>query len=144
MPREWNTPKREPWNAPIHNILKAIDNHTQEYFKSGEICHLEKADTFGVTDVILDCGIGFGKRLEDNLALIAHQKHFCSLGKPLLVGASRKSMIDTICTSTTQERLGGTLAIHLRAIAEGASMVRVHDVAQHVQAIAVWQALGEL
>jgi dihydropteroate synthase len=105
---------------------------------------LEKADTFGVTDVILDCGIGFGKRLEDNLALIAHQKHFCSLGKPLLVGASRKSMIDTICTSTTQERLGGTLAIHLRAIAEGASMVRVHDVAQHVQAIAVWQALGEL
>ena len=44
MPREWNTPKREPWNAPIHNILKAIDNHTQEYFKSGDIWHLEKAD----------------------------------------------------------------------------------------------------
>jgi hypothetical protein len=44
MPREWNTPKREPWNAPIHNILKAIDNHTQEYFKSGDKWHLEKAD----------------------------------------------------------------------------------------------------
>ena len=44
MPREWNTPKREPWNAPIHNILKAIDNHTQEYFKSGDVWHLEKAD----------------------------------------------------------------------------------------------------
>ena len=44
MPREWNTPKREPWNAPIHNILKAIDNHTHEYFKSGDLWHLEKAN----------------------------------------------------------------------------------------------------
>jgi hypothetical protein len=43
MPREWNTPTREPWNAPIHNILKAIDAHTQEYFKSGDEWHLNKA-----------------------------------------------------------------------------------------------------
>lgn len=44
MPREWNTPYREPWNSPIHNILKAIDNHTHEYFASGDEWHLEKAD----------------------------------------------------------------------------------------------------
>jgi hypothetical protein len=44
MPREWNTPHREKWNAPIHNILKAIDNHTQEYFKSGNVWHLYKAN----------------------------------------------------------------------------------------------------
>ena len=44
MPREFNTPIREPWNAPIHNILKAIDNHNQEYFKTNNIWHLEKAD----------------------------------------------------------------------------------------------------
>ncbi len=43
MPREWNTPHREYWNAPIHNILKAIDNHTREYLKSGDTWHLEKA-----------------------------------------------------------------------------------------------------
>ena len=43
MPREWNTPHREDWNAPIHNILKAIDNHTHEYFKSGDEWHLNKA-----------------------------------------------------------------------------------------------------
>jgi hypothetical protein len=43
MPREFNTPKREPWNAPIHNILKAIDNHNQEYFKTKNIWHLQKA-----------------------------------------------------------------------------------------------------
>ena len=44
MPREWNTPHREPWNTPIHNILKAIDNHNQEYFETGNSWHLEKAD----------------------------------------------------------------------------------------------------
>jgi hypothetical protein len=43
MPREWNTPNREPWNAPIHQILKAIDNHTHEYFKSSDVWHLERA-----------------------------------------------------------------------------------------------------
>lgn len=44
MPREWNNPHREPWNTPIHQILKAIDNHNQEYFKTGNSWHLEKAD----------------------------------------------------------------------------------------------------
>jgi len=44
MGREFNTPHREHWNAPIHQMLKAIDNHTQEYFKSGDIWHLQKSD----------------------------------------------------------------------------------------------------
>lgn len=44
MPREWDNCIRNPWNAPIHNTLKAIDNHTKEYLKSGDIWHLEKAD----------------------------------------------------------------------------------------------------
>lgn len=43
MPREWNTPSREPWNAPIHNILKAIDEHNHQYFLNGNSWHLEKA-----------------------------------------------------------------------------------------------------
>jgi hypothetical protein len=43
MPREWNTPKREPWNAPIHQILKAVDTHTHEYLKTQDTWHLEKA-----------------------------------------------------------------------------------------------------
>ena len=102
---------------------------------------LEKAAKFGISDVILDCGIGFGKRMDDNLALIRHQKHFLAFGKPLLVGASRKSMIDTVSPANSENRLGGTLAIHLKAIEEGASIIRVHDVKEHVQAIALWQAL---
>lgn len=43
MPREWNTPDRECWNTPIHNILKAIDNHTSLYFKTGDVWHMEQA-----------------------------------------------------------------------------------------------------
>lgn len=112
--------------------------HEVEYFFQER---LEKADKFGIKNTILDCGIGFGKRLEDNVALIAHQKHFGRFGKPLLVGASRKSVIDQIIPTPSDERLSGTLALHLRAIEEGASIIRVHDVKEHVQAIAVWKAL---
>ncbi len=102
---------------------------------------LEKAEKFGIKKTILDTGIGFGKRLEDNLALITHQKHFLRFGKPLLVGASRKSMIDQVVHSESDERLSGTLALHLKAIDEGATIVRVHDVKEHMQAITMWQAL---
>ncbi len=128
-------PQSMQHNPHYESVIHEVEQFFQE--------RLDKADVFGISDVILDCGIGFGKRLEDNLALIAHQKHFCIFGKPLLVGASRKSMIDKLSPSVSQERLGGTLALHLRAIQEGARMVRVHDVQEHVQAIAVWKALGE-
>lgn len=102
---------------------------------------MAKAEAFGIKEVILDCGIGFGKRLEDNLFLITHQRHFLRLGKKLLVGASRKSMIDAISPSESDDRLAGTLAIHLKAIEEGASIIRVHDVKEHSQALKVWKAL---
>lgn len=120
-------------NPTYGSVLREVGQFFQE--------RLEKADKFGIKNIILDCGIGFGKRLEDNLALIAHQKHFSCFGKPLLVGASRKSMIDQIIPTHSDERLSGTLSIHLKAIEEGASIVRVHDVKEHVQAIGVWKAL---
>lgn len=102
---------------------------------------IEKGVSFGIKEMILDCGIGFGKSLEDNLNLITHQRHFLRLGKKLLVGASRKSMIDKISPSSSDERLPGTLAVHLKAIEEGASIIRVHDVKEHFQAIKIWKAL---
>lgn len=120
-------------NPTYGSVLQEVEQFFQE--------RLEKADKFGIKNTILDCGIGFGKRLEDNLALITHQKHFSRFGKPLLVGASRKSMIDQIIPTHSDERLSGTLAIHLKAIEEGAGIVRVHDVKEHVQAISVWKAL---
>lgn len=120
-------------NPTYSSVLQEVGQFFQE--------RLEKADKFGIKNTILDCGIGFGKRLEDNLALITHQKHFARFGKPLLVGASRKSMIDQIIPTHSDERLSGTLTIHLKAIEEGVSIVRVHDVKEHVQAIEVWKAL---
>ena len=101
----------------------------------------QKAESYGVKEIILDVGIGFGKTLKHNLTLLQHLPHFRSLGHRLLVGASRKSMIDKITPSPTERRLGGTLALHLYAARNGADIVRVHDVYEHVQAFAVEEAL---
>jgi dihydropteroate synthase len=101
-----------------------------------------KAESFGVKDMILDVGIGFGKTLDDNLTLIKHLEHFLTLDKPLLVGASRKSMIDKIHPSSVDERLAGSIALHLEAVKNGSSYLRVHDVKEHVQALKVYNALN--
>ncbi len=101
----------------------------------------EKAASFGIDDVVLDIGIGFGKTLEHNIALLQHLSHFLTLQKPLLVGASRKSMIDKLSPSPSEKRLAGTLALHLKAAEEGASILRVHDVYEHRQALDIAQAL---
>ena len=105
---------------------------------------VQKAEGFGVKDIILDVGIGFGKTVENNLNLLKNLEHFLTLEKPLLVGASRKSMIDKISASSVEQRLGGTLALHLEAAKNGASVLRVHDVYEHVQALKVFRALSLL
>jgi dihydropteroate synthase len=85
--------------------------------------------------------MGFGKTLEHNLTLIKNMEHFKMFGCEVLVGASRKSMIDKIIAVPVEERLPATLAIHLKAVENGASIVRCHDVKEHVQALAVFKAL---
>lgn len=105
---------------------------------------IQKAESFGVSDIIVDVGIGFGKSLEDNLSLIQNLEHFLLLEKRILVGASRKSMIDKIYPSKVEERLSGTLAIHLEAVRNGASILRVHDVKEHLQALKVFQSLQNI
>ncbi len=105
---------------------------------------LEKAKRFGMKEIVLDVGIGFGKTLEHNLQLIAHLGHFLKLGHPLLIGASRKSMIDKIIPTPTKERLPGTLAIHLKAVENGAEIIRTHDVKAHKQALAVATAIHSI
>ncbi len=92
--------------------------------------------------IILDPGIGFGKTLEHNLALLRNLRHFTHHGCEVLIGASRKSMIDHITPTPVEARLPGTLAIHLKALDHGASIIRCHDVVEHVQAVKVWSELG--
>ncbi len=93
--------------------------------------------------VIVDPGIGFGKTVAHNLALLRGLGRFHALGAPLLVGASRKRFIGTLSgVQQADQRLGGSLAVALHAAAQGAQVIRVHDVAQTVQALKLWQALG--
>jgi len=105
---------------------------------------IAKAKSFGITDIVLDVGIGFGKSLKHNLILIKHLEHFMSLGFPILLGASRKSMIDKISKSDVKHRLAGTLALHIEGVKNGASILRVHDVSEHIQALKVQKALDSL
>jgi dihydropteroate synthase len=91
--------------------------------------------------IVLDPGIGFGKTPEQSMTCIARLDAWRSFGLPLLVGASRKRFIHSITPSDPMERLGGSLAAHLVAVENGAAIVRVHDVAPTVQALAVAAAI---
>jgi dihydropteroate synthase len=91
--------------------------------------------------IVLDPGIGFGKTPEQSLTCIARLDAWRSFGLPLLVGASRKRFIHSIVPSEPAERLGGSLAAHLAAVENGAAIIRVHDVAPTVQALAVAAAI---
>ena len=91
--------------------------------------------------IVLDPGIGFGKTPEQSLICIARLHEFAGFGLPLLVGASRKRFIHSVAPSEPMERLGGSLAAHLLAVENGATIVRVHDVAPTVQALAVAAAI---
>lgn len=107
---------------------------------------IAKCEAMGVSreQIILDVGIGFGKTLEHNLTLLKNMHHFTHFGCEVLIGASRKSMIHKIIPTPTEERLPGTLAIHLKAVENGATIVRCHDVAEHRQAIKVLEAIREI
>ena len=91
--------------------------------------------------VVLDPGIGFGKTVEHNLALLAALERFTKMQRPLLVGASRKSFIGHVTNTEVNDRLPGSLACACHAAQAGAGIVRVHDVKETVQALQTWEAI---
>ncbi|NDP64897.1 dihydropteroate synthase [Polaromonas sp.] len=94
--------------------------------------------------IVLDPGIGFGKTVAQNFALLARQREFLAAGYPLLAGWSRKSSLAAVCddpaTALPQERMLPSVAAALLAVERGARIVRVHDVRETVQALKVWKA----
>lgn len=95
----------------------------------------EAAVAAGVTEVWIDPGIGFGKRIEHNLALLSHLEVFVATGHPVLVGTSRKAFLGTLTGGApADDRLEASLATAVYAMAAGAAMVRAHDVVATVQA----------
>ncbi len=101
------------------------------------------ADRAGIArdNIVLDPGIGFGKTPEQSLIVLARFAELKSFGLPLMVGASRKRFIDKVSPAPPDRRLGGSLAAHLAAVAEGAVIVRTHDVAETAQALKVAAAI---
>ena len=93
--------------------------------------------------IIVDPGIGFGKRVEDNLVILHHLDSFRSLGVPVLIGTSRKSFIGHVLNLDVSERLEATIATNVLAAIKGASILRVHDVKEHVRAIKITEAIME-
>lgn len=94
--------------------------------------------------ILIDPGIGFGKSLSDNLTLINNLSLFHGIGCPILFGASRKRMIGALSNeATADQRLGGSLFLAMKAVEQGAHIVRVHDVAETAQAIHVWRGLRD-
>jgi dihydropteroate synthase len=91
--------------------------------------------------IMLDPGIGFGKTPEQSMTAIARLDDFKTFGLPILVGASRKRFINTVIPTEPGERLPGSLAAHILAVENGAAIVRVHDVAETVQALRVAAAI---
>jgi len=129
------TPEIMQDNPKYDNVVLEVD----QFFKN----KIEVAKKYGIKNIILDIGIGFGKTLEHNLELLKNQEHFLHFGCEMLLGASRKSMIEHIIPNTpVQNRLSGTIAIHLDGIKKGASIIRCHDVKEHFDAISVYEAIN--
>ncbi len=105
---------------------------------------IEIAENAGVAreHIVLDPGIGFGKTPAQSLTVLAKLDRLRVFGLPLLIGASRKRFIASVSPSEPQDRLGGSIAANLLAVLAGAAIVRVHDVAETVQALRVATAIG--
>lgn len=100
---------------------------------------VEKLRDAGMTDLVIDPGFGFGKTLEQNFSLLGQLEAFRIMELPILVGLSRKSMIYKALDSTAEQALNGTTALHMAALLKGASILRVHDVAEARECIRLFQ-----
>ena len=104
---------------------------------------VQQLHALGQNDIILDPGFGFGKTLEQNFAIVHSLEKLRVMGLPLLVGLSRKSMIWKRLQTTADEALNGTTVLNTLALLKGASILRVHDVRQAVEAVRLCSPFDE-
>ncbi|AVO47943.1 dihydropteroate synthase [Melaminivora suipulveris] len=115
----------------VAQVLRFLQQRTLDLQRLG----IEKAR------IVLDSGIGFGKTVEQNFALLARQRELLDLNHPLLAGWSRKSSLGAVTGRAVGDRLVPSVAAAVLAVEHGARVVRVHDVRETVAALAVWQAM---
>jgi dihydropteroate synthase len=129
------TPRTMQVHPSYENVLEEIRTFLAEKLEIARAYGLEPERT------VLDPGIGFGKRLDDNLVLLNNLPYFASLGRPLLVGVSRKSFIGKILDVPPEGRLEGTIGAAVICVVRGAQILRVHDVKAVRRAVAVAEAI---
>jgi dihydropteroate synthase len=127
------TPQTMQENPQYTDVVQEVN----DFF----IKKIQIALEYKIKNIILDVGIGFGKKLEDNINLIKHIQHFTHFGYEILIGASRKSMINDIIKTPIKDRLSGSLSIHQQALNNGASIIRTHDTKEHIQMMKVFKAI---
>ena len=134
MHRDPQTMQATPMEEDVvPSVLYFLERSAQELQALG----VEKAR------IVLDYGIGFGKTVEQNFALLARQPELLALGYPLLAGWSRKSSIGSVTGLPVHERMAPSVAAAVLAVERGARVVRVHDVRETVAALAVWSAMRQ-
>jgi dihydropteroate synthase len=121
-------------NAPQY---EEVVTDVREYLR--HVC--DRAGELGITDIIIDPGFGFGKTTEHNFALLNNLHTFRMLGRPVLAGISRKSMICKPLRVSPENALNGTTALHVIALQQGASILRVHDVKEAMEVIKLFKHL---
>lgn len=130
-------PKTMQENPVYDNVVEEVRHEL--------VSKADEARARGVKEVVIDPGIGFGKTLKHNIALIKSISRFCDTGYPVLIGASRKSMIGNMLNGRpAEDRLAGTLAVHYHALLSGAHILRVHDVQEAHDTLLVYRHLGRL
>ena len=129
------TPRSMQVDPNYDNVIEEIC----EFFRR----KVKSAKNSGILDnmIILDPGIGFGKRLEDNFEIIRELKQICAMGYPILLGPSRKAFIGTSLSLPVEERLEGTLASITVGIMNGANIIRVHDVKETLRAVKITEKI---
>lgn len=121
------TPKTMQQNPVYEDIVVEVFDFLNQ--------RVQEARTYGINELMLDPGFGFGKTIDQNYSLLKHLKSFEMLQLPLLAGLSRKSMIYKVLEEEAAQALNGTTALHMLALNNGAHMLRVHDVKEAAEAV---------
>ena len=129
-------PETMQTNPEYNDVL----NDVEAFF----YCRMERWTDWGMSleQVVLDPGIGFGKKLEHNLTLLKGLEQLTKMERPLAVGTSRKSFIGDLTEAVVDDRLPGSLVSACRAAQAGGAIIRAHDVRETVQALQVWAAIN--
>jgi dihydropteroate synthase len=129
------TPQTMQKDPQYSNVVSEVYDYLQA------VC--AQCDVLGINDVIIDPGFGFGKTVAQNFHLLGSLHTFKTMGKPILAGLSRKSMICKPLRVNPEHALNGTTALNMVALQQGANILRVHDVKEAVQVIKMFQCLDD-